>query len=116
VKFFVIVICLIYSNVLFANKALNKLESLNSYNDHEPLIISDRFLENAGMKKLPLTEDEKRKIFRAKLESKNESFVRKSIELIRIQNEIEIMNNLENAIHKVKPKPKKAFFHTHLTK
>ncbi|MBT7611326.1 MAG: hypothetical protein HN576_16315 [Bacteriovoracaceae bacterium] len=115
-RFLAFILAIFYSNLLSANQSSDSSNSLDSYNDHEPMTISDRLLGITTQEKLPLTEEEKRIIFLDKLEEKNKPFVKQSIELIRIQNKIEIVNNLENSIHKTFPQPKKVFYHSHLTK
>jgi hypothetical protein len=115
-RFLAIAYAIIFSTTVLANKSLDNFDSLFSDNDYEPMIFSERLLENVGMNAMPLTKEQKRKRFRANLEKKNENSVRKSIELLRIQNKIEIMYNMENATNRVLPKPRKAFIHKHLTK
>ena len=83
-NFITLVFCLVISNYTFANTA------------------ETHFTENKGLKKIPvieeLSQDQINKSFRESLEIRNEAMVKNRIELIRMQNEMMLMERMRDIL------------------
>jgi hypothetical protein len=98
-KTIVILFTILFTPLVFANQAEETLRS------HEPVRIGKGFIENAGLQPIPLTQDQKLKNFRRRLELRNEAMVKRSIELIRLQNEVKLMKRMNKALNEAAKKP-----------